>query len=137
MNEGQEIRIKKDGKWFFGPAEMFRRNIVNILAANLHKESDGSYLIKLGPDVNPVVVEDVPFYATGLVEEDDGKIKLVFHDLQEMLLDVEKKLTLKEDVPYIKFRWDADTRLSRGVYWKLSEYFEFRGDEIFIVPPGI
>lgn len=48
-----------------------------------------------------------------------------------------QKLTLKGDVPYIDFRWDADTRLSRGVYWKLSEYFEFKGEEIYIVPPGI
>ncbi|MEN6389974.1 MAG: DUF1285 domain-containing protein [Syntrophomonas sp.] len=136
MSEGQEIRIKENGKWYFGPAEMFRRNIVNVLASNLHKEADGSYLIRLGPDTNPVVVEDVPFYASGIVEE-DGKVKLVFHDLQEMFLDSEKKLTLKGDVPYIDFRWDADTRLSRGVYWKLSEYFEFRGDEIFIVPPGV
>lgn len=136
MSEGQEIRIKNNGKWYFGPAEMFRRNIVNILASNLHKEDDGSYIIKLGQDTNPVVVEDVPFYASGIVEE-DGRVKLVFHDLQEMPLDSEKKLTLKEDVPYIDFRWNADTRLSRGVYWKLSEYFEFRGEEIYIVPPGV
>lgn len=136
MLEPQEIRIKKNGKWYFGPAEMFRRNIVNVLASNLHREDDGAYLIKLGNDVNPVVVEDVPFYATGYVEGENGGIKLVFHDLQEMPLQTEKKLTLKGDVPYISYRWPADTRLSRGVYWKLSDLFEFRGDDIYIVPPG-
>lgn len=136
MIEAQEICIKKNGKWYFGPAEMFRRNILNILASNIQREEDGSYCIRLGNDYNPIEVEDVPFYATGIVQE-DGHIKLVFHDLQEMVLDEEKRLTLKGDVPYIDFRWEADTRLSRGVYWKLSEYFEFRGDDIYIVPPGI
>ena len=130
-----EIRIKENGKWYFGQAEMFRRNILNILAANIQKMDDGSYCIKLGDDINPIVVEDAPFLATGIVE-DEGKIKLVFHDLQEMELNREVKLYLKGDVPYISYRWEADTRLSRGVYWKLSEYFDFRGDEIYIVPPG-
>lgn len=115
---------------------MFRRNILNILARNIERQDDGSYCIKLGEDVNPITVEDVPFLATGYIEEEDGRIKLAFHDLQEMLLSNELKLYLKGDVPYISFRWEADTRLTRGVYWKLSEFFDFRGEEIYIVPPG-
>ena len=31
-----EIIIKRDGKWYFGQAEMFRRNILNILASHTH-----------------------------------------------------------------------------------------------------
>ncbi len=133
----KEIVIRKDGKWYFGGAEMFRRNILNILAANIHKEEDGSYCIKLGDDINPITVEDVPFLATGYIEGEDGTIKLRFHDLQELILDHELKLFLKGDVPYISYKWENDTRLSRGVYWKLSDFFEFRGDDIFIVPPDI
>ena len=130
-----EITIRKDGKWYFGQAEMFRRNILNILARNIERQDDGNYCIKMGEEVNPITVEDVPFLATGYWEEEDGKVKLVFHDLQEMALDNEFKLYLKGDVPYISFRWEADTRLSRGVYWKLSEFFDFRGDEVYIIPP--
>ena len=130
----QDITIKKNGKWYFGQAEMFRRQILNVLACNLCQYPDGSYYIKMGDDENPVIVEDVPYLATGIMEN-ERPVKLAFHDLQEMVLDHELKLYLKGDVPYITFRWEADTRLSRGVYWKLSEYFEFRGEEIFIVPP--
>jgi hypothetical protein len=131
--ETQDITIKKNGKWYFGQAEMFRRNILNILARNLEREEDGSYYIRMGNEVNPIIVEDVPFLASGYQEDETG-IKLVFHDLQELPLDQELRLYLKGDVPYISFRWEADTRLSRGVYWKLSEFFDFRGDEIYIVP---
>jgi hypothetical protein len=131
----KEIVIRKNGKWYFGQAEMFRRNILNILAAHIQKE-DGAYVIRLGNDVNPITVEDCPFLAIGYIEEEDGTIKLRFHDLQEMKLGHELKITFKGDVPYIDFKWEADTRLSRGVYWKLSNYFDFRGDEVYIVPPG-
>lgn len=130
-----EIIIKKDGKWYFGQAEMFRRNILNILAKNIERQDDGSYCIKLGQDINPITVEDVPFLATGYIEDENGQIKLSFHDLQEMPLENELKLYLKGDVPYISYRWEGDTRLTRGVYWKLSEFFDFRGEEIYIVPP--
>ncbi len=130
----QDITIRKNGKWYYGQAEMFRRNILNILAAHIEKSDDGNYCINLGDDINPITVEDVPFLATGYLEDESG-IKLVFHDLQELSLDQEKKLYLKGEVPYITFRWEADTRLSRGVYWKLSQFFDFRGEEIYIVPP--
>lgn len=132
-----EIIISKSGKWYFGEAEMFRRNILNILAAHIERSDDGSFCIKLGDDINPITVEDVPFLATGYVQEDSGVIRLVFHDLQEMMLEREQKIHFKGDVPYISFRWEADTRLSRGVYWKLSDFFDFRGEEVYIVPPGI
>ncbi|HWP96933.1 MAG TPA: DUF1285 domain-containing protein [Syntrophomonadaceae bacterium] len=135
MDEFKDITIRKNGKWYFGQGEMFRRKILNILAVNLDRQDDGSYCIRLGNDFSLISVEDVPFLASGIVEGEDGSIKLVFHDLQELMLENELKLTLKGDVPYIDFRWPADTRLSRGVYWKLSDYFVFRDDEIYIVPP--
>lgn len=130
----QDITIKKNGKWYFGKAEMFRRQILNILAKNLHRKSDGSYFIQMGEEENPVIVEDVPYLATGIMEN-ERPLKLVFHDLQEMELDHELKLHLQGDVPYISYKYEADTRLSRGVYWKLSQYFDFRGDDVYIVPP--
>jgi hypothetical protein len=135
--EYQDIKITREGKWFFGDAEMFRRNILQILARNINRDENGSYFIEMGSERNPLIVEDVPFLAVGIVEEDDKPVKLVFHDLQEMDLDHEMRLYIKEDVPYISYRWVADTRLSRGVYWKLSDYFDFRGDEIYIVAPAV
>ncbi|NLP23671.1 MAG: DUF1285 domain-containing protein [Syntrophomonadaceae bacterium] len=115
---------------------MFRRNIVNLLAVNIDKQEDGNYIIAMGNEVSGIDVEDVPFYATGIQETEKGGLKLIFHDLQEYELTEELRLYFKGDVPYISYRWPADTRLSRGIYWKLSDYFSFRGDEVYIVPPG-
>ncbi|NLN86440.1 MAG: DUF1285 domain-containing protein [Syntrophomonadaceae bacterium] len=135
MNEFvQDITIKANGKWYFGQAEMFRRQILNILARNMHRSDDGSYYIKMGEEENPVIVEDVPYLASG-IKESQFPITLVFHDLQEMVLEHEMKLFFKGDVPYITYQHEGDTRLSRGVYWKLSQHFDCRGDEVYIVPP--
>lgn len=132
----QEITIKANGKWYFGEAEMFRRPILNILASNINRDEEGNFYIKMGEDINPIIVEDAPFLATGIMENEDRTFTLVFHDLQEMPLNRRMKVTLKEDIPYIDYKWTADTRLSRGLYWKLSDWFEFAGNEIYIDPPG-
>ncbi len=134
--EYQDIKITREGKWFFGEAEMFRRNILQILARNINRDENGLYFIEMGSERNPLIVEDVPFLAVGIVEDDGQPVKLIFHDLQELVLDHPMKLYIKADVPYISYRWVADTRLSRGVYWKLSDYFDFREDEVYIVPPA-
>ncbi len=131
----QDITIKANGKWYFGQAEMFRRQILNILAKNMCRRDDGSYFIKMGQEENPVIVEDVPYLASG-IKDSEMPITLVFHDLQEMILEHEIKLFFKGDVPYISYQYEGDTRLSRGVYWKLSEYFDHRGDDVYIVPPS-
>ena len=135
----QDIRIDRNGKWFFGEAEMFRRSILNVLARNIERDETGQYYIRMGEEQNPLIVDDVPFTAIAIMEQEE-LLTLRLYDLQEMPLTEPCRLFFKDDVPYISFRWEADTRLSRGVYWKLSDYFEFRtnpeGEEIvYIVPP--
>ncbi len=67
-----EIVIRRDGKWYYNNAEMFRRNIVNLLAVNIDKQEDGNYIIAMGNEVSGIDVEDVPFYATGIQETEKG-----------------------------------------------------------------
>lgn len=131
---GNEIKIGRDGKWYNNGQEMFRLSIVNLFARNLHRDENGEYYIKLGEDTAPVVVEDCPFYVVG-IDESQEKLTLVFHDRQEMEVTEPIELILEGDVPYISYRWPRDARLSRGVYWKLSNYFDLRDDGIYIVPP--
>lgn len=130
----QPISIRNNMKWYYGDVEMFRRPILNILARNIQRSEDGRYCIQMQHDFCELTVEDVPFYAQW-INEDTVPEKLIFHDMQELPLDHEMKLYFKGNVPYISFRWEADTRLSLGNYVKLSDYFEFRGDDVYIVPP--
>lgn len=131
-----EIRIRKDGKWYADhTVEMFRRNILNILASNIERDADGQYIIRMGTEEFPLAVDDVPFLANGIYDK-DGQLTLRFYDLQEIPLDHPLKLILKDDIPYITYRWPGDTKLSRGIYYRLSEYFQFVGDNVYIVPPG-
>ena len=67
MNETiplSDIRIDKEGVWYFRGAEMFRREIVNFFYANLKIDDQGCYLIQLPGDHGDrcrIEVEDTAF----------------------------------------------------------------------------
>jgi len=55
------IRIDKNGVWYYKGAEMFRREIVNFFYQNLRQDESGRYLIELPNDRCYLEVEDAPF----------------------------------------------------------------------------
>lgn len=132
----REIRIKRNGKWYANDAEMFRRQILNILATHLVKNDEGQFYIHLDQDTFPVVVEDVPFLVVGAYLK-NGSIALVFHDLQEMVVDRKIPVYFREDTPYITFKWEKDTRLDRSAFWMISDYLVESGNQVFLVPPQV
>ena len=56
-----QIRIDKDGVWYYKGAEMFRKEIVNFFYQNLRQDESGNYLIELENDRCYLEVEDTPF----------------------------------------------------------------------------
>ena len=61
-------------------------------------------------------------WLTGIMEN-EIPLKLVFHDLQEMVLDHELKLYLKGDVPYISFKWEGRYPLKSGCVLEIERVF--------------
>ncbi len=131
----QEIRIKNDGKWYADDRIMFRKSIVKLFAINLKKDEQDQFHIHLNQETFPVAVEDVPFMAMEAYI-DGGAIVFIFYDEQEMRIEVETPLVFKGDVPYLSFKWDNDTRLSRSAFWMVSDYLVERENQVFLIPPG-
>jgi len=131
----QEIRIKRDGKWYADDRLMFRKPIVKLFAMNLERDDEDRFYIHLNQETFPVVVEDVPFTATEAYI-DEGAIVLVFYDEQETRLEDETPLHFRGDTPYLSFKWENDTRLSRSAFWMVSNYLVEKGGRVYLIPPG-
>ena len=56
-----DIRIDKEGLWYYKGAHMFRKEILNIFFDHLRIDECGKYLIELGPECCYVDVEDTAF----------------------------------------------------------------------------
>ena len=128
------IRIDKDGVWYYRGAEMFRREIVNFFYQNLRRDESGRYLIELPNDRCYLEVEDAPFVVKSVqrsVSKTDSRlaIYLLLSDDTLEPLDPETLRIGKENVLYctIKNR-SFEARFLRASYYQMAEDIEYDED---------
>jgi hypothetical protein len=85
-----DLRIDRDGHWFANGSPVVHEKILNLFCSSLVREGD-NYLVRIGDESNPVIVEDTPFCVRGLYSEntEDGLdvIHLVLSDGRNVCLD--------------------------------------------------
>ena len=124
-----DMRIARDGTWFYCGSPIRRSALVKLFASVLRREPDGGYSLVTPVERGRIEVEDVPFLAVGLTVEGDGREqKLIFHtNLDDIVtagpdnpLRVETA-TSGEPAPYILVRDNLEARLARTVFYDLVE----------------
>lgn len=116
-----ELRIKADGKWYWGENEIIRPEILQLFASHLIHEDPG-YFVKMNGQTYPVTVEDAPFVVEAVWPEGD--------ELQMRLADTRVlpfppgEITLKTGSPYTTLQRSGDLKLSRAAFWQLSRYLQ-------------
>jgi len=61
-----EIRIARDGTWFYRGSPIARLPLVKLFASVLRREADGLYWLVTPVERGKIDVEDVPFLAVAL-----------------------------------------------------------------------
>jgi len=124
-----DMRIARDGTWFYCGSPIRRPALVKLFASVLRRQPDGGYWLVTPAERGRIEVEDVPFLAVGLTVEGDGREqRLIFHtNLDDIVtagpdnpLRVETA-TSGEPAPYILVRDNLEARLARTVFYDLVE----------------
>ncbi|MDQ1277927.1 MAG: uncharacterized protein QG555_969 [Thermodesulfobacteriota bacterium] len=124
------IRIDKEGVWYYQGAEMFRREFVNYFYQNLHLDETGRYVIILPDDRCYVDVEDAAYIINAVdykrSERGNGKgINLLLCDETSEALDPRTLWIGPDNVMYCRVREDTfKARFSRAAYYQLAEHIE-------------
>jgi len=125
-----DIRINRDGLWFYHGTPIGRRELVKLFASVLRRDSEGRYLLETPAEKGVIEVEDVPFLAVELTVEGTGRAqKLIFRTNidENVVVDAGHPLrivvdpTTGEPRPYMTVRGGLDARLTRSVYYELVE----------------
>ena len=125
-----DIRINRDGLWFYHGTPIGRRELVKLFASVLRRDSDGHYLLETPAEKGIIEVEDVPFIAVELTVEGAGRAqKLIFRTNidENVVADAGHPLRIVADPatgepsPYIEVRAGLEARLARPVYYELVE----------------
>ncbi|HEX3415639.1 MAG TPA: DUF1285 domain-containing protein [Stellaceae bacterium] len=124
-----EMRIARDGTWFYRGSPIGRLSLVKLFASVLRREADGRYCLITPAERGHIEVDDVPFIAVALTVEGEGRDqRLIFRtNLDEFVtagadnpLRVETA-TSGEPAPYILVRDGLEARLVRPVFYELVE----------------
>lgn len=130
-----DIRIDKEGVWFFRGAEMFRREIVNFFYQNLRQDDNGRYIIELENDSCYIDVDDTAYIVKSVFREarnDNGReeIILLLSDGTTESLDPATLWIGEDNVLYCRVRnLTFDARFSRAGYYQLAESISYNEEK--------
>lgn len=127
------IRIGRDGTWYYQGSPINRKELVCLFASVLRREPDGSYALETPVERGRIDVEDVPFIAVETVWRDcdcgNGKPQqcLAFRtNLDEIVtanaehpIIVHLDPVTREPRPYITVRPGLEARINRPVFYEL------------------
>jgi uncharacterized protein len=129
-----DMRIARDGTWFYRGSPINRPSLVKLFASVLRREDDGSYWLVTPAERGRVTVEDAPFIAVE-VEVQGGDMqaggrdqRLIFRsNLDEIVAagrDHPLRVVTAADgtpSPYILMRRGLEAKLARPVFYELAE----------------
>ena len=133
MARGLHFTIDRDGNWYchdpaMGVGPIKNERIAALFAGaatgkfagkGLSIDDQGRYWLKAPPnDVYGVDVEDVPFVIVSFREE-AGTYSFTTNFGEDIALDNDHPLTLKNEIPYIEVRKGLLARIGRNVYYQL------------------
>jgi len=135
-----DIKIDKDGIWYYGDEEIFRKEIIQLFYQNLKQDQSGRYLIELGDERCYIEVEDTPFVVksanrTSLENDKREVINIYLSDETLEELDPNTLWVGKANVLYCAVKREAfRARFSRAGYYQIATYIEYNteNNEYFI-----
>ncbi len=127
-----DMRIARDGTWFYRGSPINRVPLVKLFASVLRREPDGSYWLVTPAERGRVTVEDAPFIAVAVDREGEGRAqRLIFRtNLDEIVTagpDHALRIETAADgapAPYILVRPGIEARLARPAFYELVEWGE-------------
>lgn len=136
--DNSDIRIDKDGIWYYLGAHMFRKDILSLFFQSVRIDENGKYLVEMGRERCYLDVEDTVFVVTSAEKttNDDGteQIDIILTDDSREKLDLNTLYVGNENVLYCKVKDGVfPARFSRNAYYQLAGFIEEQKDDCFCI----
>jgi hypothetical protein len=118
------LAIVRDGTWLYQGTSINRKPLVKLFASVLKLDDNGRYYLVTPVEKVEIAVEGLPFVATSLYREGEGKsqkLAFVTNVDDEVTAGREHPLGFEGGVPYVEVRGGLKARLARPVYYELTE----------------
>jgi hypothetical protein len=133
-----DMRIARDGTWFYHGTPIARKQLVRLFASILQRDEAGRFCLVTPVEVCRIVVEDAPFLAVELTVDGSGptqSLSLRTNVDDHIVVNAAHALRIDRDpvtggpAPYVRVRDGLDARLTRSVYYEIVDLGEERDVE--------
>lgn len=145
-----DIRIARDGSWFHEGSKISRLPLIKLFSSVLRREGDGQYCLVTPVERVGIQVEDCPFVATLLDEEQNEKgetcLFFTLNTGERVLADAEHAIVVEgaetsEPHPIVHVRGGLNALISRNVFYQLVSVAQTRkcsgGTELSVLSAGV
>lgn len=129
-----DIRIDKEGVWYYQGNEMFRKEILELFYQSLERDESGRYLVKNNNQAFYIEVEDTPYTVksvefSGNEMEGTACLKILLSDGSVETLDPATLRMGEENVLYCSVKNSGfEARFTRQGYYQFAEYIQYDGE---------
>ncbi len=123
-----DMRIARDGTWFYHGSPIGRKELVRLFASVLSRDEKGEFWLITPAEMGRIQVDDAPFAGVELTQEGSGteqKLSLRTNVDEIVIIGGDHPLRIEthpetgEPSPYVTIRPGLDARLTRSVYYHL------------------
>jgi len=143
--ENVEMRIDREGRWFFMNSPIGRKRMVKLFSKVLRLDDDGEYYLVTPVEKIRIEVEERPFLIIDYQLITKNKRQLISFETNTgdmFLLDKEHPIKVStnpktgEPKPCVLVRSNLEGIISRNIYYKLVELSDIKkenGENIFLL----
>ncbi len=128
-----DMRIARDGTWFYHGSPIGRKPLVKLFASVLRRDGEGDYWLETPFEKCRIAVDDAPFTAVEMSTEGAGKNRRILFRTnidETVTADASHPIRVQTDVesgapaPYVCVRDGLDALIVRSVFYDLVELGE-------------
>ncbi len=126
-----DMRIARDGTWFYHGSPIGRKPLVRLFASVLSRDDDGDYWLTTPAERGRIEVEDAPFIAVELTVSGSGRAQSLRFRTgidDEVTADADHPIRVSHDpasgepAPYVLVRDRLEALIARAVFYQLVEH---------------
>ena len=125
-----DIRIGRDGTWYYHGSPIGRKELVRLFASVLSRDEAGDFWLITPVERCRIVVEDAPFVAVELSRRGEGRdqVLILRSNVDDTVtvdgdhpIRVETDQATGEPSPYVHVRDGLEARILRAVFYELVD----------------
>ena len=124
-----DIRIARDGTWFYMGSPIGRQRLVRLFSTVLRKDDDGEFYLVTPVEKLRIQVEDAPFLVVQVDEKGQDENQQIYFRTKTddvILADAQHRIWVEfaddgEPSPYVEVRDGLYGLIARNVYYQLVE----------------